>query len=165
MHYSVPYITVSKGFYPLVHYCVQNKEIGIQPLFGVLCEQERWQKVDLQSFNSFSLGNMNTLSGKSVLSLCRQTTSSFRILANSTPSAFLLGHGLTGSLLGAQRVCHSGVSSKPGSIRTKKRGYDITRNPHLNKVKSSHAKEVQVSLLAWVKPRSKTFSVLIQSYA
>ncbi|CAF88690.1 unnamed protein product, partial [Tetraodon nigroviridis] len=31
------------------------------------------------------------------------------------------------------RVCHSGTASE-GSVRTKKRGYDITRNPHLNKV-------------------------------
>uniref|UniRef100_H3CEM1 Malic enzyme n=1 Tax=Tetraodon nigroviridis TaxID=99883 RepID=H3CEM1_TETNG len=28
--------------------------------------------------------------------------------------------------------CHSGTASE-GSVRTKKRGYDITRNPHLNK--------------------------------
>uniref|UniRef100_A0A8C2HV48 Malic enzyme n=1 Tax=Cyprinus carpio TaxID=7962 RepID=A0A8C2HV48_CYPCA len=32
----------------------------------------------------------------------------------------------------AVRVCHSGVNSK-GTVFTKKRGYDITRNPHLNK--------------------------------
>uniref|UniRef100_A0A8C2HY23 Malic enzyme n=1 Tax=Cyprinus carpio TaxID=7962 RepID=A0A8C2HY23_CYPCA len=31
-----------------------------------------------------------------------------------------------------QKVCHSGVNSK-GTVFTKKRGYDITRNPHLNK--------------------------------
>lgn len=33
----------------------------------------------------------------------------------------------------AVRVCHSGTS-RNGSVYTKKRGYDITRNPHLNKV-------------------------------
>lgn len=35
----------------------------------------------------------------------------------------------------AVRVCHSGPSSK-SSVNTKKRGYDITRNPHLNKVRA-----------------------------
>uniref|UniRef100_A0A8C2HZS8 Malic enzyme n=1 Tax=Cyprinus carpio TaxID=7962 RepID=A0A8C2HZS8_CYPCA len=35
-------------------------------------------------------------------------------------------------MVGAVRVCHSGVNSK-GTVFTKKRGYDITRNPHLNK--------------------------------
>ena len=33
----------------------------------------------------------------------------------------------------AVRVCHSGTNRK-ASVNTKKRGYDITRNPHLNKV-------------------------------
>lgn len=33
----------------------------------------------------------------------------------------------------AVRICHSGTSRKPG-VNTKKRGYDITRNPYLNKV-------------------------------
>uniref|UniRef100_A0A8C1JXL5 Malic enzyme n=1 Tax=Cyprinus carpio TaxID=7962 RepID=A0A8C1JXL5_CYPCA len=36
------------------------------------------------------------------------------------------------AMVGAVRVCHSGVNSK-GTVFTKKRGYDITRNPHLNK--------------------------------
>uniref|UniRef100_A0A8C7QYV4 Malic enzyme n=1 Tax=Oncorhynchus mykiss TaxID=8022 RepID=A0A8C7QYV4_ONCMY len=45
------------------------------------------------------------------------------------------GHPVTmarATCLEAVRVCHS-VSSCKGSVNTKKRGYDITRNPHLNK--------------------------------
>uniref|UniRef100_A0A8C2HYF0 Malic enzyme n=1 Tax=Cyprinus carpio TaxID=7962 RepID=A0A8C2HYF0_CYPCA len=60
---------------------------------------------------------MNSLSGKSVLALCRVFSSPL-----SLPAA----------MVGAVRVCHSGVNSK-GTVFTKKRGYDITRNPHLNK--------------------------------
>uniref|UniRef100_A0A673KYK2 Malic enzyme n=1 Tax=Sinocyclocheilus rhinocerous TaxID=307959 RepID=A0A673KYK2_9TELE len=60
---------------------------------------------------------MNSLSGKSVLALCRVFSSPL-----SLPPA----------MVGAVRVCHSGVNSK-GTVFTKKRGYDITRNPHLNK--------------------------------
>uniref|UniRef100_A0A672R3Q5 NADP-dependent malic enzyme, mitochondrial-like n=1 Tax=Sinocyclocheilus grahami TaxID=75366 RepID=A0A672R3Q5_SINGR len=60
---------------------------------------------------------MNSLSGKSVLALCRVFSSPL-----SLPPA----------ILGAVRVCHSGVNSK-GTVFTKKRGYDITRNPDLNK--------------------------------
>ncbi|KTF79304.1 hypothetical protein cypCar_00039832, partial [Cyprinus carpio] len=62
-------------------------------------------------------GIMNSLSGKSVLALCRVFSSPL-----SLPAA----------MVGAVRVCHSGVNSK-GTVFTKKRGYDITRNPHLNK--------------------------------
>ncbi|XP_051567131.1 NADP-dependent malic enzyme-like isoform X2 [Myxocyprinus asiaticus] len=58
---------------------------------------------------------MNSLSSKSVLSLCR-----------------VFSCAQSADLIGAVRGCHSGVSSK-GSVITKKRGYDITRNPHLNK--------------------------------
>uniref|UniRef100_A0A8C1JYH0 Malic enzyme 3, NADP(+)-dependent, mitochondrial n=1 Tax=Cyprinus carpio TaxID=7962 RepID=A0A8C1JYH0_CYPCA len=60
---------------------------------------------------------MNSFSGKSVLALCRVFSSPL-----SLPPA----------MVGAVRVCHSGVNSK-GTVFTKKRGYDITRNPHLNK--------------------------------
>uniref|UniRef100_A0A672Q110 Malic enzyme n=1 Tax=Sinocyclocheilus grahami TaxID=75366 RepID=A0A672Q110_SINGR len=60
---------------------------------------------------------MNSLSGNSVLALCR---------VFSSPLA------LPPAIIGAVRVCHSGVNSK-GTVFTKKRGYDITRNPHLNK--------------------------------
>uniref|UniRef100_A0A673LBZ1 malate dehydrogenase (oxaloacetate-decarboxylating) (NADP(+)) n=1 Tax=Sinocyclocheilus rhinocerous TaxID=307959 RepID=A0A673LBZ1_9TELE len=60
---------------------------------------------------------MNSLSGKSVLALCRVFSSPL-----SLPPA----------IVGAVRVCHSGVNSK-GTVFTKKRGYDITRNPDLNK--------------------------------
>uniref|UniRef100_A0A8C4GXD2 Malic enzyme n=1 Tax=Dicentrarchus labrax TaxID=13489 RepID=A0A8C4GXD2_DICLA len=72
---------------------------------------------------------MNSLSGRAALSLCRRTAAGgMRVLAGSP------GHpagGLTASLR-AVRVCHSGTNRK-GSVSTKKRGYDITRNPHLNK--------------------------------
>uniref|UniRef100_A0A671P4R5 Malic enzyme n=1 Tax=Sinocyclocheilus anshuiensis TaxID=1608454 RepID=A0A671P4R5_9TELE len=67
-------------------------------------------------FSHFA-GIMNALSGKSVLALCRVFSSPL-----SLPPA----------IIGAVRVCHSGVNSK-GTVFTKKRGYDITRNPHLNK--------------------------------
>ncbi|KAA8588005.1 hypothetical protein FQN60_001199 [Etheostoma spectabile] len=63
-------------------------------------------------------GNMNSLPGRAVLSLCRRTAAAageMRVFAGSPV-----------------RVCHSGVGRK-GSVSTKKRGYDITRNPHLNK--------------------------------
>lgn len=108
--------------------------------------------VGLHSFlSSLSLGNMNSLSGKSVLSLCRRTTNSIRVLANSTPSSTPLGHGLTRSLLGAQRVCHSATNNKTSSIRTKKRGYDITRNPQLNKVMSYNANIIANISICWGK--------------
>lgn len=68
-------------------------------------------------FSRFA-GIMNSLSGKSVLALCRVFSSPL-----SLPPA----------IVGAVRVCHTGVNSK-GTVFTKKRGYDITRNPHLNKV-------------------------------
>uniref|UniRef100_A0A8C2L9Z6 Malic enzyme n=1 Tax=Cyprinus carpio TaxID=7962 RepID=A0A8C2L9Z6_CYPCA len=64
---------------------------------------------------------MNSLSGKSALALCRVFSSPL-----SLPPA----------IVGAVRVCHSGVNSK-GTVFTKKRGYDITRNPDLNKVSNA----------------------------
>ncbi|KAG7215763.1 hypothetical protein INR49_021886, partial [Caranx melampygus] len=75
---------------------------------------------------------MNSLPGRAALSLCRRTAAAggARVLA-----------GLPGHPAGAQpadrasfhtvRVCYSGANRK--SVSTKKRGYDITRNPHLNK--------------------------------
>uniref|UniRef100_A0A8C7FNH3 Malic enzyme n=1 Tax=Oncorhynchus kisutch TaxID=8019 RepID=A0A8C7FNH3_ONCKI len=72
---------------------------------------------------------MNSLPGRSV-SLCRRMTAgAMRVLAGTT------GHPDTvarATCLEAVRVCHSD-SSRKGSVSTKKRGYDITRNPHLNK--------------------------------
>uniref|UniRef100_A0A673YNP6 Malic enzyme n=1 Tax=Salmo trutta TaxID=8032 RepID=A0A673YNP6_SALTR len=72
---------------------------------------------------------MNSLPGRSV-SLCRRMTAgAMRVLAGTA------GHPDTvarATCLEAVRVCHSG-SSRKGSVSTKKRGYDITRNPHLNK--------------------------------
>uniref|UniRef100_A0A8C5CBP4 Malic enzyme n=1 Tax=Gadus morhua TaxID=8049 RepID=A0A8C5CBP4_GADMO len=74
---------------------------------------------------------MNSLPGKTLLSLCRRTSNgALRVYGasgvtspadNTCPAA-------------ATRACHSGTSRK-GSVSTKKRGYDITRNPHLNKVR------------------------------
>ncbi|XP_019749980.1 NADP-dependent malic enzyme, mitochondrial-like [Hippocampus comes] len=59
---------------------------------------------------------MNSLTGRAALHLCRRTAV---VAAGGFPFQ-------------AVRVCHGGESSK-GSVSTKKRGYDITRNPHLNK--------------------------------
>lgn len=76
-------------------------------------------------------GSMNSLPRKAALWLCRRTSPAggLRLLAASP------GHpsGAPAASVPPVRVCHSGTS--PGGIvRTKKRGYDITRNPHLNKV-------------------------------
>ncbi|KAK6292485.1 hypothetical protein J4Q44_G00370690 [Coregonus suidteri] len=74
-------------------------------------------------------GNMNSLTGRSVSLGRRMTAGTMRVLAGAT------GHPDTvarATCLEAVRVCHSG-SSRKGSVNTKKRGYDITRNPHLNK--------------------------------
>ncbi|XP_071003806.1 NADP-dependent malic enzyme, mitochondrial-like isoform X3 [Oncorhynchus clarkii lewisi] len=72
---------------------------------------------------------MNSLPGRSV-SLCRIcTVGAMRVLVGAP------GHPVTmarATCLETVRVCHS-VSSCKGSVNTKKRGYDITRNPHLNK--------------------------------
>lgn len=77
-------------------------------------------------------GSMNSLPGRAALSLCRRTAAGgMKLLAGSPahPAA-----GLAASVP-AVRVCHSGPSSK-SSVNTKKRGYDITRNPQLNKVRA-----------------------------
>uniref|UniRef100_A0A4W4EF05 malate dehydrogenase (oxaloacetate-decarboxylating) (NADP(+)) n=1 Tax=Electrophorus electricus TaxID=8005 RepID=A0A4W4EF05_ELEEL len=73
---------------------------------------------------------MNFLSDKSVLLLCKRTTSAIRVLGSL--SSLPVGRRVHGPLTGALRGCHSGANSHP-SLSTKKRGYDITRNPHLNK--------------------------------
>ncbi|KAG7275927.1 hypothetical protein CRUP_011377 [Coryphaenoides rupestris] len=74
---------------------------------------------------------MNSLPGRTLLSLCR------RPLAAAAGALRVSGGGV-GAVrppgdLQTTRVCHSGVEPKLGSVSTKKRGYDITRNPHLNK--------------------------------
>ncbi|TNN60887.1 NADP-dependent malic enzyme, mitochondrial [Liparis tanakae] len=76
---------------------------------------------------------MNSLPGRAAMSLCLRRTAAggMRVFAGSS------GHPAGGvpaarASLQAVRVCHSGTSQK-GSVSTKKRGYDITRNPHLNK--------------------------------
>uniref|UniRef100_A0A671NXA6 Malic enzyme n=1 Tax=Sinocyclocheilus anshuiensis TaxID=1608454 RepID=A0A671NXA6_9TELE len=88
-------------------------------------------------FSHFA-GIMNALSGKSVLALCRVFSSPL-----SLPPA----------IIGAVRVCHSGVNSK-GTVFTKKRGYDITRNPHLNKV-SIFRGQTQYILLMTLQDRNE----------
>ncbi|KAG9271082.1 NADP-dependent malic enzyme-like [Astyanax mexicanus] len=72
---------------------------------------------------------MNSISGKSVLALCRRTSGALWSLPSPPPAAL---SAATPLLFGGLRVCHSGGSTRP-SVNTKKRGYDITRNPHLNK--------------------------------
>ncbi|KAI4805405.1 hypothetical protein KUCAC02_010022 [Chaenocephalus aceratus] len=71
---------------------------------------------------------MNSLPGRAALSLCRRSAAAggMRVLSPGLQAA-----GMPASVQ-AVRVCHSGTSPK-GSVSTKKRGYDITRNPHLNK--------------------------------
>uniref|UniRef100_A0AAQ4R0P9 Malic enzyme 3, NADP(+)-dependent, mitochondrial n=1 Tax=Gasterosteus aculeatus aculeatus TaxID=481459 RepID=A0AAQ4R0P9_GASAC len=65
---------------------------------------------------------MNSLPGRAALSL---------VFAGS-PGRPAGAVPVDGASLRAVRVCHSGTS-RQGSTTTKKRGYDITRNPHLNK--------------------------------
>lgn len=81
-------------------------------------------------------GSMNSLPARVALSLCRRTTAAggMRVLAGSTTHPGVVLPADRNSFQ-AVRVCHSGTSRK-GSVSTKKRGYDITRNPHLNKVSS-----------------------------
>lgn len=84
-----------------------------------------WTRV-IHSMSSVSLlpsGSMNSLPGRAALSLCRRTATGGMIGVLSADRASFQ----------AVRVCHSGTSHKP-SVNTKKRGYDITRNPYLNKV-------------------------------
>lgn len=80
-----------------------------------------------------SAGSMNTLPGRATLSLCRRTSAAggLRLLAGSPWRP----DGGPAASVQPSRVCHSGSNPK-GSVTTKKRGYDITRNPHLNKVSS-----------------------------
>uniref|UniRef100_A0A8C6VW71 malate dehydrogenase (oxaloacetate-decarboxylating) (NADP(+)) n=1 Tax=Nothobranchius furzeri TaxID=105023 RepID=A0A8C6VW71_NOTFU len=75
---------------------------------------------------------MNSLSGRAALSLCRRSAAGgMRALAASPahPAGVLEADR---AAVQAVRVCHSGTD-KSGSVYTRKRGYDITRNPHLNK--------------------------------
>ncbi|XP_033984641.1 NADP-dependent malic enzyme, mitochondrial [Trematomus bernacchii] len=77
---------------------------------------------------------MNSLPGRAALSLCRRSAAAggMRVLSGSPVlSPGLQAAGMPASVQ-AVRVCHSGTSPK-ASVTTKKRGYDITRNPHLNK--------------------------------
>lgn len=73
----------------------------------------------------------------SALSLCRRSVA-------AGPGLRLLA-GSPGLPAGAVRVCHSGPNRR-SSVSTKKRGYDITRNPQLNKVRHSHLQVVKVHL-------------------
>lgn len=93
--------------------------------FAKPCIAYQYSELSKRSFSkpecSYFAGIMNSLSGKSALALCRVFSSPL-----SLPPA----------IVGAVRVCHSGVNSK-GTVFTKKRGYDITRNPDLNKVSNA----------------------------
>uniref|UniRef100_A0A3Q1JHG6 Malic enzyme n=1 Tax=Anabas testudineus TaxID=64144 RepID=A0A3Q1JHG6_ANATE len=78
---------------------------------------------------------MNSLPGRAAVLLCRRSAAGgMGVFSGSSghPAGVLPADRASGS---AVRVCHSGTSRK-GSVSTKKRGYDITRNPHLNKVGS-----------------------------
>lgn len=72
----------------------------------------------------------------SALSLCRRSVT-------AGPGLRLLA-GSPGLPAGAVRVCHSGPNRR-SSVSTKKRGYDITRNPQLNKVRHSYLLVVESS--------------------
>lgn len=78
-----------------------------------------------------SAGSMNSLPVRAALSLCRRTAGGLRLLAGSQCHP----DGSPAAPVQPVRVCHSGTDPE-GSVKTKKRGYDITRNPHLNKVSS-----------------------------
>lgn len=83
--------------------------------------------------------SMNSLPGRAALSLCRSTAAGgMRVFAGS-PGRPAGAVPVDGASLRAVRVCHSGTS-RQGSTTTKKRGYDITRNPHLNKVSPATAR-------------------------
>lgn len=93
-----------------------------------------WTRI-IHSMYSVSLlpsGSMNSLPGRAALSLCRRTATGgmMRVLSGA-PAAGVLSADRAS--FQAVRVCHSGTSRKP-TVNTKKRGYDITRNPYLNKV-------------------------------
>ncbi|XP_040004583.1 NADP-dependent malic enzyme, mitochondrial [Xiphias gladius] len=75
---------------------------------------------------------MNSLPGRAALSLCRRKAAGpMRVFAGPPghPAGILPADRAS---FQAARVCHSGANRR-ASVSTKKRGYDITRNPHLNK--------------------------------
>lgn len=76
---------------------------------------------------------MNSLPGKAALSLCRRAAAGGMRVLVAPPGRSTGGAQADRAALQTVRVCHSGTNQK-GSVYTKKRGYDITRNPHLNKV-------------------------------
>uniref|UniRef100_A0AAY4EJN4 Malic enzyme n=1 Tax=Denticeps clupeoides TaxID=299321 RepID=A0AAY4EJN4_9TELE len=69
---------------------------------------------------------MNSLAGRCAWSLCRPTAGPLRLLAGRP-----VARGGDAPVLASLGVC---FASSKGTVATKKRGYDITRNPHLNKV-------------------------------
>ncbi|KAJ8410526.1 hypothetical protein AAFF_G00194300 [Aldrovandia affinis] len=85
-------------------------------------------------WNASYPGNMNTLPRKGVLALYRNATNCV-VKTLSSHTGHPAGLSTSRACLGGVRVCHSGTghSKNKSSISTKKRGYDITRNPHLNK--------------------------------
>ncbi|KPP60383.1 hypothetical protein Z043_121624, partial [Scleropages formosus] len=72
--------------------------------------------------------DMNSLAGRSVLSLCRQAAGgpAVKTLMNQGQRA------VRATGLAPASLCHSGAGQQR-AINVKKRGYDVTRNPHLNK--------------------------------
>uniref|UniRef100_A0AAY4EIW4 Malic enzyme n=1 Tax=Denticeps clupeoides TaxID=299321 RepID=A0AAY4EIW4_9TELE len=68
---------------------------------------------------------MNSLAGRCAWSLCRPTAGPLRLLAGRP-----VARGGDAPVLASLGVC---FASSKGTVATKKRGYDITRNPHLNK--------------------------------
>uniref|UniRef100_A0A672ZK99 Malic enzyme n=1 Tax=Sphaeramia orbicularis TaxID=375764 RepID=A0A672ZK99_9TELE len=77
---------------------------------------------------------MNSLPGRAVLSLCGRTAAGGVRVFGGSPGHITAPRPVDRASFQAVRVCHSGTGRK-GSVSTKKRGYDITRNPHLNKVR------------------------------
>uniref|UniRef100_A0A672ZMC7 malate dehydrogenase (oxaloacetate-decarboxylating) (NADP(+)) n=1 Tax=Sphaeramia orbicularis TaxID=375764 RepID=A0A672ZMC7_9TELE len=75
---------------------------------------------------------MNSLPGRAVLSLCGRTAAGGVRVFGGSPGHITAPRPVDRASFQAVRVCHSGTGRK-GSVSTKKRGYDITRNPHLNK--------------------------------
>ncbi|MGH0135159.1 UNVERIFIED_CONTAM: hypothetical protein FKN15_001099 [Acipenser sinensis] len=70
--------------------------------------------------------NINTLPNKNMLSFCKTATNNLmKILSRN--AGFPSVRPTSRAALRMARASHSGI------VPTKKRGYDITRNPHLNK--------------------------------
>uniref|UniRef100_A0A672GS24 Malic enzyme n=1 Tax=Salarias fasciatus TaxID=181472 RepID=A0A672GS24_SALFA len=105
---------------------------------------------------------MNSLPGRAALSLGRRAAAGGMGLLTGSP-----GHppvAATGgrASLQAMRLCQSGPGRK-GSVSTKKRGYDITRNPHLNKVSPTEELTLYILLMTLQDRNEKLFYRLLTS--